>query len=645
MSHKKIAVITAGPSDFADWLGRQNASVTIVAPGDTPDLAPYDAIAILGGVSEEPLLLPARMRNAVEAQLGAGKKVFAEYVGSIGHVYFAPPVSTRFERLAVCADGQIGDLPQGTLIEDQCNMRLRPHSIACSHERPILQYVKMHAHDKVEPDAVLTGNVSDRGLWFEEGERLLVCSFRLAHFVRARFAPRDAARKLIAFIMEWLLDEAVDTSGAEPYYTVGRGTPDEPLARQVRDSADKALRWFERSGVVYDEGRSGALEGPGTEIYPDGKQRMSRIHRVDCIGEIALPYFLHGMLENDERSLRIAGRLLDVVFDDFQCKDGGPWHGMIRWTEEAWGVCYQDDVARAVLPQLLRCLYANTRDRLDDIAAALRFLVRTTGTDGTRVYRTDNIRLTPEKMEQLRTTPGNLPSAHYNGFYFAALLLAYKLTGIGEFRDTAVKGMETIMAAYPDTKREQSETQEYCRLVLPLAWLYWNTGERRHRDMLYRVAGDLQKFKHRSGGYLEWDDGYRAAMRHEIGQGESSLISRNGDPVVDLLYSNNWLPIGWIQAYFVTKDPYFKELWEETARFMASAQIHSGDPLIDGAWARAFDADKAEVFGSPADKGWGPWSIESGWTVAEIASGLLMGLLEERLLPYYAEGAGAPAQS
>jgi hypothetical protein len=41
------------------------------------------------------------------------------------------------------------------------------------------------------------------------------------------------------------------------------------------------------------------------------------------------------------------------------------------------------------------------------------------------------------------------------------------------------------------------------------------------------------------------------------------------------------------------------------------------------------------VFGSPADIGWGPWSIESGWTVAEIASGLLMGLPEEKLLPFY----------
>ncbi|WP_281287195.1 hypothetical protein [Paenibacillus hemerocallicola] len=38
-----------------------------------------------------------------------------------------------------------------------------------------------------------------------------------------------------------------------------------------------------------------------------------------------------------------------------------------------------------------------------------------------------------------------------------------------------------------------------------------------------------------------------------------------------------------------------------------------------------------KVFGSPADMGWGPWAIESGWTVAEIAAGLMAGLMTDRL--------------
>ncbi|RKN70107.1 hypothetical protein [Paenibacillus ginsengarvi] len=640
MNNQKIAVITTEPSDFSELLARQKGvEAVMIRPEESPSLEQYDAIAILGGVSKLPLLLPARMRVAVEAQLQKGKKVFAEYVGSIGHVYCESPVSTRFERLAVCADGQIEGLHKGDLIEDQCNVRLKPYSSFCSHSLPILQYVKKHAHDRVEMDEGVTAAICDRGLWFDNPEHLMICSFRLASAVRARFAPRDSAVKLLAYIVGWLIDAEADMSGLEFPYTVGSRNPDAPLTEQVKAAAGKALGWFERSGVVYDEGRSGALEGPGTEIYPDGTQRMGRIHRVDCIGEIALPYFLHSMLASDERSLAVASNLQNLVYEQFQCKEEGPLRGMIRWTEEAWGVCYQDDVARAIIPQLLRCLYTGSREHLDDIVEALDFLIRTTGTDGTRVYRTDNVKLTPEKLEQLRTTPGNLMSAHYNAFYYGALLLAYKLTGNKRFRGAAVKGLEAIMSVYPETKREQSETQEYCRLIMPLAWLVWVTGEATHREWLYRVSGDLQKFKHDCGAYLEWDDGYRASMRHEIGKGESSLIAKNGDPVIDLLYSNNWLPLGFIQAYFVTKDAHFKWLWEQLAGFLVSAQIHSGDPMIDGAWARAFDAEKAEVFGSPADVGWGPWSIESGWTMAEITSGLMMGLLEERLLPFYADAA------
>ena len=43
---------------------------------------------------------------------------------------------------------------------------------------------------------------------------------------------------------------------------------------------------------------------------------------------------------------------------------------------------------------------------------------------------------------------------------------------------------------------------------------------------------------------------------------------------------------------------------------------------IDGAWARGYDVDIMEVFGLPNDVGWGPWAVESGWTVAEITAGL-----------------------
>lgn len=639
MPNKKIAVVAAENSDLSELMLACCPAAVWLKPAEMVDanLDHFEAIALLGGASEKPLMLSPEERLIVEKEIQRGKQVFAEYVASIGDVYASPPESTRYERLVFCSNEiKIDGLMLGDVLDDQCGMRIKPHDITCSHRRPILTFASVHTHASVEVSDEMMSRISDRALWFEDPDNLLVCSFRLSPFIRARFAPKRKILNTVAYILGWLFQEKVDLEDVKfSYNFIEAGSGLEPLEQRITHSADRALAWFERSGVLQSEGRSGVWEGMGTEIMPNGTQRISAIRRADCIGEVALPYFLNYLRTSDERDLLISERLHDYVFDYFLNKEPGDCYGMLRWTEEAWGVCYQDDVARALIPHMLKCLYTGSQYRLDETAAALRFLLKTTGTDGTRVFRTDNKTLNKERIRSLQNEPGGLPSAHYNGYYWAALFLAYKLTGERSFLETGIRGMETIMSVYPDTVREQSQTQEYCRLILPLAWMYWVTGDSKHQRWLYQVANDLQSFKHSSGAYLEWDAGYKAAMRSGMGQGESTLLARNGDPVADLLYSNNWLPIGFMQAYFVTKDDRFLKWWEEHAAFLASAQLASDNPSIDGAWARAFDVNLHEVFGSPADAGWGPWAIESGWTVAEITSGLLMGLLKERLRQAY----------
>ncbi|MGZ9585908.1 hypothetical protein [Paenibacillus marinisediminis] len=637
MSNSKVAVITEESSDLLEHMLQLDPHLTIISRSQLlhTDLELFDAIAIIGGTSNQPILFSSQERICIEAQINKGKRVFAEYVASIGHVYFEPPVSTRFDRLVYCSDSNaIEGLSVGMLIDDQCGMRLKPHEIACVHTAPILQYTAINGHDQIVVQDEIYKSISDRALWFDQPDNLLICSFRMANFVKSRFSPNAGIKQVVSFIVSWLMDEKVEVD-VTPAYTTGKWDDERQLQQQVQQSVHLAMEWFDRSGTLYDEGKTGVLEGFGTEIYPDGKQKVSTMRRVDCIGEVSMPYFLNYLWAEDNRGLTVSNQLQQCIFDSFFSREADELYGMVRWTEEAWGICYQDDVARAVMPQLLKCLYTGTDNHLDDITAALQFLVRTTGTDGTRVFRTDNINLTAEKLQKLRDEPGNLPSAHYNGYYYAALLLAYKLTGKEEFLTTAIKGLDAILSVYPETIREQSETQEYCRLILPLSWLFWVTDKPEHKQWLYRVTKDLQKFKHVSGAYIEWDEGYKAAMRQEKGQGESSLLVENGNPIVDLLYSNNWLPVAFIQAHFVTKDDYFWQLWEETAKFMITAQLYSDDPVLHGAWARGFDVRLGEVFGSPADQGWGPWAIESGWTVAEITSGLLMGLLKDKLIRFY----------
>ena len=201
------------------------------------------------------------------------------------------------------------------------------------------------------------------------------------------------------------------------------------------------------------------------------------------------------------------------------------------------------------------------------------------------------------------------------------LLLAYKATGEKRYYEVAKKGLTTLMKIYPETVRETSETEELCRRILPLAVLYGISGEREHYDWLCRVTDDLLAFRHTSGGYVEWDTGYTAKCSRNH-TGECALLANNGDPVADLLYSNNWLPLGFSYAYMVTREERFYELWRGIASFMLSCQIHSADKLLDGAWTRAFDLEAWESHGVPHDIGWAPCCIETGWTVGEILMGL-----------------------
>ena len=135
------------------------------------------------------------------------------------------------------------------------------------------------------------------------------------------------------------------------------------------------------------------------------------------------------------------------------------------------------------------------------------------------------------------------------------------------------------------------------------------------------MTEDLSRVQHASGGYAEWDTDYKAACARNH-KGECALLANNGDPVADLLYSNNWLPLAFSYAYMVTKETYFYDKWKEIATFLSNCQIHSKDPLLDGAWTRAMDMERMEAYGVPHDVGWAPCCMESGWTVGEILMGL-----------------------
>ena len=88
----------------------------------------------------------------------------------------------------------------------------------------------------------------------------------------------------------------------------------------------------------------------------------------------------------------------------------------------------------------------------------------------------------------------------------------------------------------------------------------------------------------------------------------------------------NWLPLAFAAAYKATGDPVFKVRWQSLAAFLSRAQMRSADPRLDGCWCRGMDVARMEAYGMPHDVGWGPCSVESGWTVGEILMGLGYGM-------------------
>ena len=623
----KCLILTDAPSDLSEVLGScAEVSMMTVEEAVGADLTVYDAFCVLAdGKIPDP-----RLRVRLEEEVGKGKRLFTEALNSWDGIYSAGPADTTRRRLAAVNDPEDGGIPGlavGDLLDDMANRMMQPY-YPIPGMKPLLVYrdhVIAHRHLNADREEILKD--SGAGLW-TLGENVMMCSFEIRNFNRARFAPREAWQKLIVFIVRWItgkepafLPEPVVRFGTDEDLTDGAG-----FDRALHDAVERGMRWLR--GILVDGGRGGILEGLRHSIGPDGAQATADAVRTDCCGEAAGAFRFYGALAGDSAADETADHLEDFVFGPMQVR-GGLFDGMLRWTHTAWQVCYQDDAARAMLPALYECLFLGKEDRFPDVCRALDFLVKTTARDGCRVARTDAPNLTEEGFRNLSAAEHGTPSAHYNAYYHAALLLAYLHGGNPVYLDTARRGLETLMDLYPDTRREQSETEELCRLILPLAALYGATGEEKHRDMLYRVTADLETHRHPSGGWCEWDTGYKASCSRES-RGECSLLTENGDPVSDLLYSVNWLPVGFAFAHHVTGDAMFRDLWHDAAAFFLRSQVRSEDPKTDGSWCRAFDLDLNEAYGCPHDVGWAACCSESGWTDAEILMGLMLPALMER---------------
>ncbi|MBQ7720633.1 MAG: hypothetical protein IJT56_08615 [Clostridia bacterium] len=600
-----LLIITRRESDLSSVLSScGRAEIMTPEQALDADLSVCGSIAVLFGTADGDFAVDVRLRVKLEDFFSSGKRIFLEYCSSFNYVYCDWPKPVLTSRLVAAED--IGNVHKGDILDTHANSYLRPWCLMPGSE-PIFvyhDYITAHSHTDMTDDEIKKGGWA---VW--RYKNAVMCQLRVCDFAKARLSPRKLWEDLASRLCVWL-------TGCSPDYipqpTVRHLDDIDDFDARLADCVAGGIGWLRRN--LIDGGRGGIREGMSHAIYPDGSQGRALSVRTDCAGEASGAFVFGGFTEEYDA-------LSSFVYGPMQIK-GGEYDGMLRWSDSAWGVCYGDDNARALIPTLSAALLLGEKKYLPQALKALDFLADTTARDGLRPARTDNISYLPDRSPRsVADTESGCPSAHYNAWYSAALLLGYLNTKNDRYLDIGRRGLETLMSLYPETKREQSETEEICRLVLPLALLCECTGEKKHLDMLERVTRDLESHIHPFGGVAEWDTGYKANCSRVSG-GECSLLADNGDPVADLLYSSNWLPIGLAWAYRATGDERYRSLWRGIAEFMIKSQIHSDIKDIDGGWARAFDMDRREIFGLPHDAGWAACCIESGWTVAEIVTGL-----------------------
>ena len=600
-----LLIITPRGSDLSAVLS-SCAQTTVLTPEEAmkSDISGFDSAAVLSGASEDAYNTDPRLRVKLEEFFESGKKIFLEYCVSFNYVYCAGPNQITTQRLVAAAD--VGGIRTGDILDSHANTYFRPWFMMPGAE-PILvyhNYVTAHSHTSMTEEEIKKG---EWAVW--KYKNAVMCQLRVSNFSKARLSPRSLWLSLVKELCLWL-------TGSEPAFmpepAVTHVSEITDFPSQLDDCVGRGLDWLRR--YLVDGGLGGIREGLSHAISPDGKQKKAMSVRDDCSGEASGAFAFGGDIETFDA-------ISSFIYGPMQIR-GGEFDGMLRWTDSAWGVCYGDDNGRAMIPTLMAALILGEKKYLPNALKALDFLADTTAKDGLRPARTDNINyMKGGSPRDIASTDHGYPSAHYAAWYSAALLLGYLNTKNERYLDIGVKGLETLMAMYPETKREQSETEEICRLIFPLAVMCECTGDEKHTAMLSRVADDLEKHLHPFGGVAEWDTGYKANCSRVSG-GECSLLADNGDPVADLLYSSNWLPLGLSWAWRATKDERYRRLWRGIAEFMIKSQMRSADPDLDGGWARAFDMDRREIFGLPHDAGWAACCVESGWTVAEIVTGL-----------------------
>lgn len=569
---------------------------------------------------------------------GSGKRVFLDNPDAVPGIEFGEPAQATVERTVVASDFFTARLPAGRiLVQHGCWFR------------PVLTPVKSHltlARVAGYRHAVYGLPETQYPVLFEHPDNpdLLISSTPLRNFVESRFAPGADWRLVAGRIAAWLNGESgIAPLEVEPpvgpTFSAGAPLPPESESRAFSRSCE----WF-GNHVFFEYLREiGVFEGYTSNIEPNGRQYPRPLQRGDCTGEAAMIPALDHVLHGNHAAGRLSARIMGHLFgwrglvDD---RPASPTYGGVDFYEHV-RVFYGDDNCRAALGCLLASELTGNFQYSKNIIRCLLSILRTTGPEG---FRRGFLRLPQafaggKTWKDFENEPYVEYRPHYQAYMWAGFLQGYALTGHRPFLDKAKSAIRMTMAVFPHLVWTNGITQEYARLLLPLAFLIQIEDTAEHRAWLRTVAETLLATMADCGAIREMmgDPAYgkypAPRSNAEYGTTEAALIQQNGDPACDLLYTANYAFVGLHEAGIATGDAFYLEAENRLAEFLCRIQVRStGQEALDGCWMRGFDYELWEYFGSSADSGWGAWSVEAGWTNTWIAATLGLRKLKRGLL-------------
>lgn len=509
-------------------------------------------------------------------------------------------------------------------------------------------------------------DISTCPLLFRQGN-MMVATVPFSHCITARFGPSVSWQKIWRYILSWL-DPRLDVTfrhwplQVSPMYSQEEKLPGNAMMQSVR----KGGNWFYKARFFVDpsweklflrrtgngtdvvgppvsrqlpvgDGSLGVLEGQVSHINDDGSQPYRWWIRADDQAGVAYALALAGKYLKEGKFTWTADNLLNYLFVRSDLCTGprddstSPSFGLIGWATTQPGVYYGDDNARTILSAIGASAALHTDQWNTYIIRAILGNFSTSGKNGFRGNVLEDASLQAKGWRYFAGRNIINVRPHYEAWLWACYLWLYSKTGYKPLLSKAESASRITMDSLHHWHWTNSLLDEKARMILPLAWLIRVDNTPEHRAWLKEVAGELLANLQPCGAIREkiGDSRYGSAgppsSNKAYGSAEASLISKNGDPAVDLLYTENFAFFALNEAACATGDTVYRNAVRRIADFLIRIQVKSKvHPDLDGAWFRAFDYRLWDYWASNSDWGWGAWSTQTGWTQTWILSTLVL---------------------